>query len=85
MIAGDTDGQDRGLINEVGVHLLTSEAGLGCVQRGVEQADAGAFGQDDMVYPGDRLSNDQGFGEAQVPHCARRSRISLSRSVTLRR
>ena len=85
MVTSDPHGEHRGLVRELRVQLVAAEAGLGSMQSGVEQPDAGRFGQHGVVDPGDGFGDDERLGQGEIPHSARRSRISLSRSVIRRR
>jgi len=69
---------------ETRVKIVTSEGSQRCVERRVEQVDPRASGQRGEVETGDGFGDDECLSQAGVPHCANRSRISLSRSVISR-
>ncbi len=82
VIASDANNEDRCLFDQRRIEVLGAEAGLGCVQRRVEQVDSRRSAQRVRIDPGDGLGDDQCLGERQVSHSAKRSRISLSRSTS---
>ena len=53
MIPRQMTGEHGGLVDEVGIEVLISEAGLGSVQCRIGEVNAAGVGQDLGIYPGD--------------------------------
>lgn len=85
MVPGDVHRKNGGLLHQLGIELLATEAGLRGVKRRVEQTDARRLCEDDRVDAGHGLSDGERFRQGQIPQRAKRSRISLSFSVICRR
>jgi hypothetical protein len=53
MIPSQMTGEHSGLVDQVGIEVLFSKAGLGCVQRQIGEVDASRVGQYFGIDPGD--------------------------------
>ena len=84
MIARNVYDKDGSFVHEVRIELHISESCLRGMQRRLQKSDARHSHKSPRIKTGDFLSECQCLCRREVSHCARRSRISLSRSASER-
>jgi hypothetical protein len=84
MIARNVHNKNGSLVHEFRTELHIPESSLRSVQRRLQQSDSRHSHKSPRIKTSDFLGDCQRLSRREIPHCARRSKISLSRSASER-